>query len=352
MKKFFAFFACFSTVFVALSQTNVEPFLPNQPIGDGVVYYLPKTVLAIDAVAENTVQKVGPFVNYAQLYLGVKDVVVENRSEWRLKVVKMHTLTHADENRAFRIEVAANSSAAFVTLDNQGIIRSVNMDYQPQDAPKKARNHRPQKGEKVDTVFHLELLNQETLVANSVPKMAELAAKQIYRIRENRANLLSGENELLPDGEALKTMLEKLENDERELTALFVGKTFNQKMHKKFVFEPQDDEENHVLFRLSSRKGIVPADDLTGTPVYLNLTANRKTVAKEENKKTPENGLFYVVAGSAEVEISHDSHVFVKENIVAPQFGDVATLPTSLFNKTATKVLFDTRTGQILSIQK
>lgn len=350
MKKYLLSVLCLLAALYAFSQTNVVPFSPNDAIGDGVVYYLPKTVIVVETETEQTVQKVGPFVKYAQLYLGVKDVVVEDKSVWQLTAVKLRSMAQPDENRAFKIMIAPNTVTPFVKLNHKGIICAVNTELPVTN--KTAAKKSIVKENLLDTAFHMNLLSQETLVANSIPKMAELAAKQIYRIRENRANLLSGENTLLPDGTALKIMLNKLEQDERELTALFVGKTFTRSTKRQFEYEPQDTESNHILFRISHRTGIVALDDLTGSPVYLNIEAFTKTVTEDVNKKGSDNGLFYAVPGKAHVEITDGVTVFAEKDFIVPQFGGVTALPATMFNKSNVQVIFDSLTGQILSIQK
>lgn len=349
MKKYAFLFASLITTLNIFSQTNVVPFLPNDPIGDGIVYYLPKTVVNVEAEAEQTIQKAGPFVNYARLYLGVKDFITENKTSWNLKSVKLRTIARPDHDRAFKIIVAPNTVAPFVTLDKQGIICAVNTSIEKNQRINRKPNIA---SEEIDTVFCMNLLGQEALIANSIPKMAELAAKQIYRIRENRANLLSGENELLPDGTALKEMIAKLESDERELTALFIGKTATRTTKRNFEYEPQKTERAAILFRISRREGIVTSDNLTGAPIYVNCEIFRKEVAENNDKRTSENGIFYTVPGKAHIVITDNNTVFAEKDVVAPQLGGIAALPAALFNKSDVKVEFNPATGQIVSIKK
>ena len=61
-------------------------------------------------------------------------------------------------------------------------------------------------------------------MAGSTAKQAEVAAKQIYRIRESRMNILTGDaDNLPPDGEAMKLVIQQLEEQEKALTNLFTG---------------------------------------------------------------------------------------------------------------------------------
>ena len=66
-------------------------------------------------------------------------------------------------------------------------------------------------------------LLEEQFMAGSVAKMAEGAAKQIYRLRETRLNLLAGDMEHVPaDGVAMQLVLDELNKQEQALVELFL----------------------------------------------------------------------------------------------------------------------------------
>ena len=59
-------------------------------------------------------------------------------------------------------------------------------------------------------------------MAGSTSRQAEVAAKQIYRIRESRLDILTGEaDNLPPDGDAMKLVIQQLEAQEQALSQLF-----------------------------------------------------------------------------------------------------------------------------------
>ena len=102
-------------------------------------------------------------------------------------------------------------------------------------------------------------------------------------------NILTGEaDNLPPDGDAMKLVIQQLEEQERALTNLFTGVRTRETDHYEVSLIPNEDLENEVLFRFSERLGIVDADDLGGAPVYINLTATEKAPVldpKEAEKK-------------------------------------------------------------------
>ena len=53
-------------------------------------------------------------------------------------------------------------------------------------------------------------LTEEILAAGSTAKMAELTAREIYDLRENRSLLIKGQADFMPqDGQQLKLMLQQ-----------------------------------------------------------------------------------------------------------------------------------------------
>ena len=73
---------------------------------------------------------------------------------------------------------------------------------------------------------------------------------------------------------------------------------------------PHDNLDKEVLFRFSKQLGIVDADDLGGTPVYMNLKATERAPildAKEAEKKDKSlKGIVYNVPGKARIEKNFD----------------------------------------------
>ncbi len=131
-------------------------------------------------------------------------------------------------------------------------------------------------------------LNEDAITATNTAKKAESVAKQIYRIREARLNLLTGEAEHTPaDAGSLNRMLAELNKMERQLTELFVGKKDVCRLHKTITYIPQQSEdiEGAVLMRFSKFDGPVAADDLSGTPIYIDVRYIREEVPQPKKKK-------------------------------------------------------------------
>ncbi len=332
------------------AQTSVVPVERAAVSGENVFYLLPRTEVVVTIEMEHAVRKAGPFCKYAERYLGVRDVVAADGSEWRLTAVRLHGRTVPDAEKRFAVAVNKKTTAYNIQTDENGVILSVNQTI---DLPKKAQKtqHRQLECDTMPT-FDLACLGEEALVASSVPKMAEMAAKQIYRIRENRANLLSGENEQLPDGTALELMLKQLDETEKELLALFVGRTAVCRSTTTMVLSPQAAQTDSVLFRISRHAGLVAADDFAGEPIYFSLSIDEKSADFQQyNDASKPCGLFYNVPAMATITISDGQKTLASKSLMMPQLGSVRCLPAALFDGRATQVRF-TRFGGIESISK
>ncbi len=373
MKRCFLAAALCAAALSLPAQTSVTHYVPGSSVPTGVVYYLPRTVIDVRAEAECIEEKPGPFYQYAERYLATDDVIVKERHEWRLKNVRITSHPEPDAERCFNVAVTKKDVAHMLRLSPSGIIEGVNLPEPPRPAPECA----PERGPKADRSreprrahdamprhrqqhkdarpampleFDMSVLGEEALVANSIPKMAEMAAKQIYRIRESRAALLSGEMELAADGGAVRAILEEMDRTECELVSLFTGKRSVRSMVRRYTYAPEEDVTNHVIFRISTIEGLLPADNLIGSPVYINVKGDYRTapvMGKKEEKAA--KGLYYIVPGSADVRVTDNGAFSVSRTLPVPQFGYATYLPAALTDDPGVSVRFS-KEGTVVSV--
>jgi len=124
-------------------------------------------------------------------------------------------------------------------------------------------------------------LSEETLMATNMAKKAESVAKQIYRIRETRMNILSGDVEHMPaDGKAMQLVLDELNKQEEALTSMFVG-TSTIKTHRKSVTILVSDTDKAIqqpLLKFSKEQGPMDAQDKSGDVITLNIIRTTEPV--------------------------------------------------------------------------
>lgn len=320
----------------------------------GVTYSLPKTQLVIDAEVTKVTYKAGSYYPYAEKYLGAKTVITEDKVSYELGKVKLQNKGVPDKENTYIVSFKQGTVAPYAYLTEDGLLCSVNAEYTPESITEDS-NEKKNKDKAVAS--DTSVLSEELLMAGSTAKQAEVAAKQIYRIRESRMNILTGEaDNLPPDGQAMKLVIEQLEQQEQALTNMFVGVTTRVTEHYEITITPTEDMDKEVIFRFSEHLGIVDSDDLGGNPVYMTLKAIDRAPALDpkeaEKKEKMLKGLVYNVPGKASVEIFTAKKTLCKAEVQVTEFGTQESLAPVLFEdkKAPVKVLFYPETGAIKQI--
>lgn len=318
----------------------------------GVTYSLPKTQLVVDAEVTKVICKAGPYYKYAEKYLGVKKFITEDKVYYELGKVKLLNRGIPDKDNTYIVSFKAGTVAPYVYLTEDGLLCSINAEYTPDSIPEEENKKKRRTVATDASVF-----TEELLMAGSTAKQAEVAAKQIYRIRESRMNILTGDaDNLPPDGQAMQLVIEELEAQEEALTNLFTGVVTRETEHYEVTVIPNDDLEKEVIFRFSEHLGIVDADDLGGEPVYMNLTATERAPQldpKEAEKKEKSlKGIVYNVPGKARVELFTARKTLFKGEVQITEFGTREALAPVMFEdkKAPVKVYFYPETGAIKQI--
>lgn len=315
----------------------------------GIVYQLPRTKLEISVRATRTIHHTGPLGAYAQQYLRMKVSPVET-TIWKIDDITVKSLGTPDPERAYSAEVKDKDVASHVQLTPDGRIIAVNSPLQKYTMPENEEDENTD--DFIDPRPHM---TEEILSATSEAKTAELAAKEIYNIRESRNAITSGQADYMPqDGTAMKLMLDNLDMRERALTGLFAGWDETYSTTRNFSYSPKEPEEGFIIFRFSPSYGILQPDDLSGEPYLLevkNIDPLPVTVPKEEARKEKQAGVIYNIPGNAMVAISHRGENLFEEILPVTQFGTTEVLVKAMFKlKNNTSVIFDPETGSILKI--
>ena len=322
----------------------------------GVQYSLPKTQLEINVEYNQITQKAGPYARYAARYLGMNDsdIILEDQIYYTLENVSVTEKGIPNKDQSYLVLFKSKTTAPFVYLTEEGVICAINTEYIPETTIKEKANPNPQS--ELPNINPQSIYTEEYLRAGSISKMAEVAAKNIYKIRESRQDILTGEVDNMPkDGAALKIILNNLEVQEKIWTELFIGNSQVVKQSKQISIAPETEMSNEILFRFSKYLGVVDVNDLSGIPIYVNLK-NLKTVeipATDPKKKAKEpESIVYNVPGKAEIEIYNGLKKIYSATVNVTQFGTTQILANSLFEdrRAPIQVQFYPTTGGIKSI--
>ena len=327
---------------------------------DGVSYWLPKTMITVTVTARKQTFKPGEFSRYAERYLRLNNVKDKAKEIWSIETVKISTSGIPDKDNLYTLAFPVKGNRPYFDLTNDGVIQGVNVRKKEQQAlkvqapaPKPVKKLNPQ-----------EYMTEEILMASSTAKMAELTAKEIYNIRESRNNITRGQADFIPtDGESLKFMLESLTEQETALLTLFSGTNETEEVTFTINVTPDEALSKQILFRFSTKLGVLPIDNLAGEPVWIDITdrkmSDNYTMDPDQQKKlqAPKskkegNFLYYRLPGRAGLRIYNNRTTFLEQEIQLAQFGSVEVITTTIMGKMAdAKITFDTTTGAVLTIE-
>lgn len=322
----------------------------------GVVYSLPKTSFEITLLVKKTVQTRGDFYQYGQRYLGIEKPITENSTFFTLEDVVVTNKGVADKENSFMVEFRSNTLQPYVMLREDGVIASVNAEAQfsKEEQVKIPEAQRA-------SVNPRRFLSQETLMAGSTAKQAELVSRQIFDLRRSRQDILTGEAENMPpDGNAYKVVMDEINMQEKALTELFAGSESTEYFtHTITVVPEKANIDRRVVGRFSEQLGPVDADNLAGEPIYLTLKnktpkmdveLSERDLQRLEKKLT--GGLVYNIPGKAALTIEFKNRVVKNTETDVVQYGSQDVLVKKMFDnlKQPIQVIFYPELGAIKQI--
>lgn len=325
----------------------------NNAVTNKLLYILPKTELVFTVNIEKTTQKRGPYYRYSERYLGLKDYITEDSEEMEIVGISLHSNPIPDKNHIYSIEVGDKMFPPCINKGPNGCIISINaeskkfIDLKHKHEPRKRIRKEKHSFDKVP-------LTEDILIASSSVKMAEETAALVGRIRENRILLLSGESTNAPgDGKALEVALSRLDALENQYLSLFKGITSKSQITEEIKIVPDKAINRNVLFRFSKFKGIVGSNDISGSPVTIeidtvgqiqlpNALPEPEFTKKGEliAPKDIDRGIIYRNPAIAQITVMYNGKKILRKKIQLAQLGQVASLPNTIAISNNQGILF------------
>lgn len=345
--------AIMSATALATGAQTTQKLTANKASEYGLIYSLPSTVLDVTVEAERVVRKPGEFYKYAKKYLATDRAIASPSEEWSLKsvtVVPRGVAGAADDRYLMQFK---SGSSPFLIINSEGLPVALNTETLPAEVMVELPVPVEAQPTPLDVPAARQAMTEEMLQSQSTAKRAELAAAQIYALRQSRNDYITGQADNMPDGDALRLILDNLTAQEAALTAMFLGTEQRSTDVATFTYTPDGDAVNDVVARLSSFKGIVDPDDLSGDPIYLTLDVTGRgelpVNEKGEEKKFPKGGVAYRIPGTADITLTFDGRKIYSGSVQIAQFGVVFGIDPSLFTdkKAPAYLLLDPTTGAI-----
>ncbi len=334
---------------------------------EGVVYTLPRTVIRVNVSAVKETFQPGPYCDYAEQMLGIKNVRKKAETRWIVNDINIETYSEPDPDQVHK---AMGDAASLLNLSENGCLAGINTAIKNEIREKVKTNLVGQKNtfnqsskfsNFTDTPFYTpgdSTNNFRPVRVNDEQKMAE-AVKRVLDSRRYQYDIATGMmDEFPPDGEAYKVSLKELKKTEEDYLSLFIGKSDYQEGMYSFDYVPgKTPGKAEVIFRISEENGIVLPSDLSGKPVMIefetdkNLAQKYADGAKSDNPNAGESGVYYRMPGQATIKIINDLSVVATARATIAQFGEIAPVPED-FLYGDYSLQFYPETGAIKSIVK
>ncbi len=353
---------------MAMAQFQSFPLEDAMPEG-AFCYCLPRTALDLTVESKVIVEKPGAYARYAERYLGIHEVITEESVRHELIGVKISTATLPDAAKRFYIpyKKVSLSDSLNIRITPEGILQSINMSDSPHPWGKRAmpanfgrhqdsRIQRPMREERNEDASSAYALTGEMIQANSTAREAELAAKQIFSLRETRLALLQGELDNMPqDGASMRLYLEELNRMEKAYTEMFTGSRREKNQYDAVRYIPEEVPCFDVAFRFSSEQGVLDKEDLSGSPIHVKAeilddchfiqpSENNEEDFGKKKEKEKAVGLYYYLPHLSHVWVQNGRQILCEEDIQIAQGGDLMKLPSNR----SIRVELDVRTGAIV----
>jgi Domain of unknown function (DUF4831) len=363
MKNLFVFIAV--AVLMAGCAAPTEMQLRVTPLGEEVqesteqgIYVLPQTVLKVEITYSEVKSVPGPFLEYAEKYLGIREVIRHNSSQWQIQDLKVSPHQEIDPQMAFQLHLlegelnVAGMNAQLqkgVIMDGTAQVQeaimspamgvSVSKDYVQYldlgiESNFQDRIETMYKTIVTDTSFVEVPVNRTITEQKSISKKAEEAAEFLLELRTRRFELLTGEYEGYPEGEAMKSTLDKLDELEASYLSLFTGKTLRRQETRSWFIVPESGSESssYSLGVFSEQLGFVPQEMMEGTLLRIVINPMGKTRNLEayylgKFSKSLDNVFYYRVPDLVKMKLMLGKTELAQQRISVYQAGALVASP-------------------------
>jgi len=340
-------------------QVKVAPLGEQVPESTELgVYVLPRTVLKVEMMLQETRHIPGPFREYAEKYLGIKDVIRQNTSQWKINDLELSPHQEADPQMAFQLHLVegAFSSSTLKSLQEKGVILDGSEQVR-QGISSPAMGISEKKDyiqftdigiesnfeEKTSTMFKTIItdtgfvdvpVNRTITEQKSLSIKAQEAADFILELRTRRFELLTGEYDAFPQGVAMQAALDKLDDLEADYLSLFIGKSLLRQEKRSWFIVPESGSKasTHPLGVYSEQLGMVPEEMMEGAPLNITLeptgaTRNLDAYYSGKSIGNEVNVVYYRIPDVVEVKLMLGSSELARQRISVYQAGSIISAP-------------------------
>ncbi|MEN8203435.1 MAG: DUF4831 family protein [Bacteroidota bacterium] len=324
------------------------------------IYGLPQTVLKVELTYRESMNIPGPYADYAERYLGISEVIRQKASRWNLHNVAVSALEEPDPEHYYSLNVMKgefNREALDRLLDKGIILDGTESVHESIKGEGLESAQKPDYlkyvdlgvytnfEERTETMYktlvtdtsYVQVPVQRTVVEQKSPSTkAREAADFLLEIRLRRFEMLTGEYEVYPDGEAMGTALNKMDQMEASYLSLFTGKTISRLKKKTWFIVPEKGSEpsRYNLAMFSEQLGFIPSELLEGLPLEVQITPLGKThmpgsYFEGGGANQTQNMLYYRMPDVAGLKVVYGTEVLSDQRISIFQAGALMSTPVN-----------------------
>ena len=346
--KFVLLLAVMALPFHAAGQKKSDP--------EGfLTYSLPSTTIVLEVEAVQEKFYVGPYARYAEKYLGFK-ARQKNETSFQLTGIKMTPLIEADQSRRYTVNVKKGQiDGTFLKLASVGLISFSDAKFGDESVwrfPTAGQGDFSGKGVSSNLTSQAAILyhnngssaydrvpvQQNMLVEKTDEQKAAETADMILRLRRQRLQIVTGDTDATYSGEAMGAAITELTRLEEEYMMLFAGYSEKQTQKMRFEVVPKAEQNGqmYVAFRLSDAAGLVPADNLSGKPVVMEIVPQEfhvPQVTEEELKNKKEVLAYYRIPAVCTVKLMEGANLLLQSRMPVYQLGQESSIPVNVILK-------------------
>ena len=321
-----------------------------------LTYSLPSTTITLEVEAVQEKFYAGPYAKYAEKYLGIK-AGQKDETTFQLTQVKIAPYVEADQSRRYSMNVKKGTiDATFLKLSAEGLISFADANFADESIWRFPVNTQGDfsangvtsnltsesttlyRNDKKESVYNKVSVQQNMVVEKSPEKRAAETADMILKIREKRLQIVTGDTDATYSGEAMGAAIAELTRLEREYMTLFTGYSEFQTQVKRFeiVPDPKRESQMYIAFRLSDTVGLVPADNMSGRPVVMEIVPHefmQPKVAEEEKIVAKQVEAYYRIPAICTIRLIDSGDAVLQTRIPIYQLGQESSLPVNVILK-------------------
>lgn len=348
------------------------------------VYYLPKNVVRVTLNMIRTSHQCGPYNRFAKKLLGINNQFTEHTTLWKISGVDIETYAVTDTSNIYLIFNNYGKNAASLNLTGDGFLQSINSKLDNEivkqqslilNLTREEKQHylftdlstKKIQVNKSDTIYKkvrsdtgfVKVPEVNTKIINkNLEEKAEEIATQIFNIREEKVNILTGDYNASINAQAVKSIVEELEKIEDKYVSLFTTIIRQDTVSYVFDFTPDHKMNQKILCWFSEISGVSFKPDSLFRPVTIDVSKNTVSksvagmIAEKTKKKAKKYGLFYRIPELADANIIYKSEIIASKKLLISQLGSVMALPKKILNDRKNSIEFFPEYGSLKSLQR